>query len=101
MPGMKSPLRAVDPEERAEPEAPTTISEAAESGSARDVWVSMRRALALKLDNDEVSSNAIATAYKELRELDRLIRIADAELEAEGEKRDGERKRRTFNPAAV
>ena len=35
--------------------------------------------LADKLDRGEVSSNSIASAYKELRELDRLIRLADAE----------------------
>lgn len=43
----------------------------------------MRRALAQKLDAGEVSSNAIASAYKELRELDRLIRLADRESSAE------------------
>ena len=37
----------------------------------------MRKALAKKLDDGDVSSNAIASAYKELRELDRLIRLAD------------------------
>ena len=35
--------------------------------------------LAKKLDADEVASNSIASAYKELRELDRLIRLAEAD----------------------
>ena len=55
---------------------PKNISEALD-GSSRDVLAAMRKALAKKLDAGEVSSNAIASAYKELRELDRLIRLAD------------------------
>lgn len=55
---------------------PKNISEAL-GGSSRDVLGAMRKALAQKLDAGEVSSNAIASAYKELRELDRLIRLAD------------------------
>lgn len=97
-------LRAVDPDERApaKPETPATISEAVEEGTSRDVLAAMRKALAAKLDAGEVSSNSIASAYKELRELDRLIRIADAEREAEGEKQSGsEGARRSFNAAAI
>jgi len=49
-----------------------------------------------------VSSNAIASAYKELRELDRLIRHADAEAAAEEAKHGDEvRRRRSFNAAAI
>ena len=55
---------------------PKNISEAL-GGSSRDVLWAMRKALAKKLDDGDVSSNAIASAYKELRELDRLIRLAD------------------------
>jgi hypothetical protein len=55
-------------------------------GSGRDVLASMRKALAKKLDDGDVSSNAIASAYKELRELDRLIRLMDATDEREGNK---------------
>lgn len=55
---------------------PKSITEALD-GSSRDVLWAMRKALAKKLDAGEVSSNAIASAYKELRELDRLIRVAD------------------------
>lgn len=62
---------------------PKNISEALD-GSGRDVLWAMRRALARKLDDGEVSSNAIASAYKELRELDRLIRSLDAREETGG-----------------
>lgn len=78
---------------------PKNISEAL-SGSARDVLVAMRKALAKKLDDGEVSSNAIASAYKELRELDRLIRLADQDAA-----RDNDEKRAdvddTFDASAI
>lgn len=50
----------------------------------------------------EVSSNAIASAYKELRELDRLIRSADDADRQEGERRgNDDRTRRSFNASAI
>lgn len=73
-------LRAVAPGEAPKPAASKkpakNISEAL-SGSERDVWAAMRKALAKKIDDGEVSPNAIASTYKELRELDRLIREFD------------------------
>lgn len=92
----KSHLSAVPPGARARRAAPKNITEALD-GSSRDVLVAMRRALAKKLDAGEVSSNAIASAYKELRELDRLIRAADAET---GEKPDDDVDD-TFDSAAI
>lgn len=88
MAARKPPLRAVAPGEKVAKREPKNISEAL-SGSSRDVLAAMRRALAQKLDAGEVSSNAIASAYKELRELDRLIRLADQDS------RDDERESRT------
>lgn len=82
-----SHLAAVPPNARAKKAEPKNISEAL-SGSSRDVLGAMRKALAKKLDDGEVSSNAIASAYKELRELDRLIRLADQDAaQAESETR--------------
>lgn len=78
----KSTLRAVSEGEKAPKLEPKNISEALD-GSSRDVLAAMRRALAKKLDAGEVSSNAIASAYKELRELDRLIRLADQDAAAD------------------
>lgn len=74
---MASHLHAVTPGEKPKLEKPKSITEALD-GTGRDVLVAMRRALAKQLDAGEISSNAIASAYKELRELDRLIRMADA-----------------------
>lgn len=70
-------------------------------GSSRDVLASMRRALAKKLDDGEVSSNSIASAYKELRELDRLIRAIDSSEEDDrGDERSDEG-RRSFDASAI
>lgn len=94
-------LQAVDPDAPPQPVVPKSITEALD-GSSRDVLAAMRRALARKLDDGEVSSNAIASAYKELRELDRLIRAADEadarEVDSRG--RD-EQHRRSFNASAI
>lgn len=76
-------LRAVAPDEVRVRETPKSITEALD-GTPRDVLSAMRHALAKKLDAGEVSSNAIASAYKELRELDRLIRVMDAMEDEEG-----------------
>lgn len=100
----KRPLRAVQPgESPAQKPAPATITEAVEAGDARDVLAAMRKQLAQKLDSGEVSSNAIASAYKELRELDRLVRLADAEAAAEEAKQHGDEvsRRRSFNATAI
>jgi hypothetical protein len=87
MAAKKTHLAAVPPDARAKKPDPKNISEALD-GSSRDVLGAMRKALAKKLDDGEVSSNAIASAYKELRELDRLIRLADRDAaEAAGETR--------------
>lgn len=92
-----SHLRPVKAGEKAKPQVPKSITEALD-GSTRDVLAAMRRALAKKLDDGEVSSNAIASAYKELRELDRLIRAADAE-DQPAQTSSGSSG--AFNPAAV
>ena len=68
-------------------------------GSSRDVLASMRLALAKKLDAGEVASNAIASAYKELRELDRLIRAHDESEEPSRAADEGPR--RSFDAAAL
>lgn len=98
---MTRQLRAVAPGEL--PEVPQSISQAVESGSARDVLASMRLALARKLDAGEIASNAIASAYKELRELDRLIRLDDEERAAEKARDSAQRQRsrRSFNATAI
>jgi len=75
---MAGHLRTVGPDETAKAGTPKSITAALE-GTGRDVLAAMRAKLAKQLDKGEISSNSIASAYRELRELDRLIRLADAE----------------------
>ena len=98
MPPKKPHLAAVPAGARAKKAEPKNISDAL-SGSSRDVLGAMRRALAKKLDDGEVSSNAIASAYKELRELDRLIRLADQDDDSSDEAPADVDDR--FDPAAI
>lgn len=78
------------------------IAENLDSDS-RSLLASMRLALAQKLDKGEVSSNSIASAYKELRELDRLIREIDDAKKREASAGDAgsTRPRRSFNASAL
>ena len=101
--GTKKPsLRAVTDDETvaATPVVHARIEDAL-GGSARDVLASMRRALAKKIDAGEIAGNSIAAAYKELRELDRLIRLDDAERAAEEAKGAIGGDRRSFNASAI
>ena len=101
MASKRTHLAAVPPNARPKRAEPKNISEAL-TGSARDVLVAMRKALAKKLDDGEVSSNAIASAYKELRELDRLIRAADdVDAQEVASRGHDERTRRSFNASAI
>lgn len=95
----KPTLRVAD--EDSVPAVPMSITQALDAGP-REVLSAMRYALAQKLDAGEVSSNAIASAYKELRELDRQIRAFDAATEQEARQRGTSRAgRRSFDAAAI
>ena len=96
----RSHLKVVPPDAKAPRPTPETITEALD-GSSRDVLASMRRALAKKLDEGQVSSNAIASAYKELRELDRLIRAMDAAADEESAERNGRHGDEAFDASAI
>lgn len=79
---------------------PSSIVAALDDGP-REVLGAMRYALARKLDAGEVSSNAIASAYKELRELDRQIRAYDAAEQEEQRRAAPVTSRRSFNASAL
>ncbi len=93
-----SHLKVVPVGAKAKRETPKSISDAL-AGSSRDVLAAMRKALARKLDDGDVSSNAIASAYKELRELDRLIRMLEAA--EEDDRGDGTPADEAFDASAV
>ena len=79
--------------------APESIVDALDAGP-REVLAAMRFALAAQLDAGLIASNAIASAYKELRELDRQVRAFDAAHEQEDQRRASST-RRTFSAAAL
>jgi hypothetical protein len=93
-------LSVVPPGAKPPKAEPKNISDAL-GGSSRDVLAAMRKALAKKLDDGDVSSNAIASAYKELRELDRLIRAIDYRDEQDGAAGGDEVEDGTFDASAV
>jgi hypothetical protein len=96
----RSHLQVVPPGAKPPRKTPATITEALE-GSSRDVLASMRHALAKKLDAGEVSSNAIASAYKELRELDRQIRLMDDAADEREADRGGRHGDEAFDASAI
>lgn len=53
-----------------------SITEALD-GTSKDLLRAMRLVLAGKLDAGVIAGNSIAAAYKELRELDRVVRESD------------------------
>lgn len=92
---------SVAPDGATAPVIPKNITEAIE-GTSRDVLAAMRKALAKQLDEGKIAGNSIASAYRELRELDRLIRVADAEAEAEARRNaGGDGERRSFDASAI
>lgn len=95
---VKRPLRVAT--EQDPPATPTGITEALDAGP-REVLAAMRYALAKKLDAGDVSSNAIASAYKELRELDRQIRAIDAAEQEEQRRGSSGGARRSFSASAI
>lgn len=97
---MAAKLTVVPPGATAKPKTPKSITEALE-GTSRDVLAAMRKALAKQLDEGLVSSNSIASAYKELRELDRLIRSLDAAAKDAHGDDDREAGDETFDVSAV
>jgi hypothetical protein len=102
--GSKPNLRAVAPDERASAKKPPVVHAKivdALEGSRRDVLASMRKALARRLDNNEIASNSIASAYKELDELDRQIREIDAAEEADERAKPSAPERRPFDASAL
>jgi hypothetical protein len=93
-------LRAVEADEKPPPRrSPRSISEAL-SGSERDVWAAMRKALAKRIDSGEVAPNAIGSTYRDLRELDRLIRAYDLAAR-EGRRSGVEYGDEAFDEAAI
>lgn len=98
----KTSLMVVGPDDQApDPkrvEIPETL-QGALKGSRFQFLAAMRKQLVDKISADEISSNAIASTFKELREIDRLMR---AEIRsAEGGSSDDDLEDEDFDPLAI
>lgn len=88
----KTSLRAVSPGEKAAQAKPKTVSEAADSGSTRDLLVAMRTRIAKAVEHPDTPARDLAALTKRLVEVVRDIESIDArteEAESHAEVSDG------------
>ena len=80
------PLRAVAPDEKPpEKGSPKTVSQAAESGTTRELLVAMRDRIARAVENPNTAARDLAALTKRLVEVVRDIEAIDAREESDGE----------------
>jgi hypothetical protein len=78
------PLRAVGPDEKppaADP--PKTVSQAAESGTTRELLVAMRNRIARAVESDRTAARDLAALTKRLAEVVKEIEAIDVKLTQE------------------
>jgi hypothetical protein len=86
-PRSRAPLRAVTPDEAAPPQAgPKTVTEAAASGTTRELLVAMRSRIAKAVENEDTPARDLAALTKRLFEVVRDIEMIDARDEQEAER---------------
>jgi hypothetical protein len=103
MTARKAPLRAVAKDEKApaKPEKPKTVTEAARTGSVRELLVAMRDRVAETVENPNTPARDIASNSKRLMEIVRDIEALDAREDDEGGARAPEVQDGTFDASAV
>lgn len=74
----KTPLRAVGPDETGKPAKTKTVTEAADSGSTRDLLVAMRARIAKAVEDPNTPARDLAALTKRLVEVVRDIEAIDA-----------------------
>lgn len=90
-------LRAVAPDEKAPPK---TVSDAASSGTTRELMVAMRDRIALAVEDKNTAARDLAALTKRLVEVVRDIEAIDARERQEGESGNGVEDG-TFDASAV
>ena len=79
MAARKTPLRAVSPNEKpARKAAPKTVTEAAESGTTRELMVAMRARIAKAVEDPTTPARDLAALTKRLAEVVAIIEAIDA-----------------------
>ena len=86
MAARKSPLRAVTAGEKAAPKAsPKTVTQAAQSGTTRELLVAMRDRTAKAVEDPNTAARDLAALTKRLMEIVRDIEAIDARAAEDGE----------------
>ena len=97
----RAPLRAVGPDEPAPaPTKPKTVTEAADSGTTRELLVAMRARIAKAVEDPSCPPRDLASLSRRLHELSKDIEQHDA-VEAQEEGRRGEVADEDFDSAAI
>lgn len=84
----KTPLRAVDSQERARPKAPTSVAAAVSDGTRRDELVAMRARIAKAIDDPNIRGADLAALSRRLLEIGKELEALDAQVAEEGRRRD-------------
>lgn len=90
---MRAKLRAVAPDEVAEPKKPQTVAEAAESGSRLDLLVAMRTRIAKAVSDPECPPRDLAALTRRLGDVSKEIealKAQQAEVSAEEDEAAGD-----------
>ena len=83
MASKSNPLRAVEPGETAAPKKKLTILEAAEAGDTLEELRSMRRRIAVSLDNPNTPARDLAALSRRQLELGKEIDVLEARAKEE------------------
>ena len=100
MAAARKPLRAVSPGEKAAPQVPKSITEAADRGTTRELLVAMRARIAKAVEDPNTPARDLAALTKRLVEVVRDIEAIDAREMQEATKRDDARDE-AFDASAI
>ena len=81
-------LRTVAPDERSQPKRVKTVTEAAASGTQRELLVAMRARIAKTVEDPNTPARDLAALTKRLMEVVREIEALDAREEQEASERE-------------
>ena len=96
----RKPLRAVSADEVAPPTIPKTVTEAADTGTTRELLVAMRARIAKAVEDPNTPARDLAALTKRLVEVVRDIEAIDARDAQEATKREDARDE-AFDASAV
>lgn len=101
MAARKPALRAVADDEKAPDAKPQTVTQAASTGTTRDLLVTMRDRVAKDVENANTPARDLAALTKRLMEIVRDIEAIDARTDQEADKDADEVEDGDFDAASV